>query len=93
MAALAHLPPAALDYSSSPIGTIATKLKYDIFPYLNNDRVEYGNWPTIFRYRIESTTAEGWISVIVAVQTTTMALNFDSSGPRDHTIPRYSKSL
>jgi hypothetical protein len=57
MAALAHLPPAALDHSSSPTTPIATKLKDGVFKYHNNDRVEYGGLQTIFRHRIESTTA------------------------------------
>ena len=82
MAAPAHLPPAALDHSSSPTGPIATKLKDGVNKYHNNNRVEYGGRQTTFRHRIESTTAEGRIAVIMKVltTTTTTALNFDSSG-------------
>ena len=84
MAALAHLPPAALDHSSSPTGPIATKLKDGVNKHHNNDRVKYGGRQTIFRYRIESTTAEGWM---------TMPFNFDSSGGRLHISSRYSSDL
>jgi hypothetical protein len=59
MAALAHLPPAALNHSSSPTKPISTKLKDGVVKYHNNNRVEYGDRQTIFRHRIESTTAEG----------------------------------
>jgi hypothetical protein len=93
MAAPAHLPPAALDHSSLPTRPIATKFKDNLLNYLNNDRVNYGVRKPLIRYRIVSTTVEGRKPAKMIALTMTMALYFDSSGVRVHTIPCFSSIL
>lgn len=90
MAAPAHLPPAALDHSSLPTRQIATELKHNVRNYLNSDHVDFEGLHPFIRYQIVSTTVEGQKSVKMAVLTTTMALNIDSSGFRG---PYYSMVL